>query len=51
MCVRVCAFVCVRACARQDEDKRVIRDKIVEVFAAGNKEQACRRFNKEVNCQ
>ncbi len=45
MCVRVCVQH-----ALQEGDKRVIRDKIVEVFSAGDKEQACRRFNKEVDC-
>lgn len=32
----------------QEEDKLFIRDKIVEVFEAGNAEQARRRFDKEV---
>ncbi len=32
----------------QEGDKRVIRDKIGEVFAAGGAEQARRRFDKEV---
>jgi hypothetical protein len=51
MCVRACVRVCVwLRCALQEGDKRVIRDKIVEVFSAGDKEQACRRFNKEVDC-
>jgi hypothetical protein len=39
------ARVC--ACALQEEDKQLIRDKIAEVFAAGNAEQARRRFDKE----
>ncbi len=29
----------------------MIRDKIVEVFAAGNADQARRRFDKEVHCR
>ncbi len=32
----------------QEGDKQVIRDKIVDVFAAGNAENARRRFDKEV---
>ncbi len=34
--------------APQEGDKRVIRSKIAEVFAAGDAEQARRRFDKEV---
>ena len=34
--------------ALQEEDKQLIRSKIAEVFAAGNAEQARRRFDKEV---
>ncbi len=41
----------MRVNARQEEDKQVIRNKIVEVFAAGDaaQELASRRFDKEVS--
>jgi hypothetical protein len=47
------AWECVRRRAEQEGDKQVIRDKIAEVFAAGDGEQelARRRFDREVRRQ
>ncbi len=59
VCVKLALnWLCVRACVRacQEEDKEVIRNKIVEVFTKGDMEEelalrlfeARRRFDKEV---